>query len=483
MHHPGSRRRLPALFSVFDAEIGTKTAPKWGAARSPLRRSVVYDRRNAILKTNTMIVAGDQQLLKQINRMALVRHLCGTPGLSRAALAEAVGLTKSTVSLLVRELMDEGWIGESALVSTGALGRRATPLHIEPGRLALLGAELGVGAARVVATDLLGRVLDERAMPYPDLADPAAFVRVIADELVALARPGGALDGRALLGLGIGVPGVVDDASGLLRYAPHLGWRDVDVAGQLRARFAGGALAGLPLFIQNEANVAALAELEFSGQAGADPLIYLSIGYGVGAGIVVNGRLLTGLYGFAGEVGHTILQQGGPACSCGRRGCADALIGMRAVMDEVDGSTGNAGKQGDGAESADSGRLRGPERLERLFARAGSGEPAACRAVEAAGRHMGVLLNNLWVAFDPMCIVVGGAALRLGERFIAPARAVLGDYADATQLPPPTIRTPHFGANAIAIGGAAMARHHLMRPFAGQGAGPANANPYDPYVS
>ena len=132
----------------------------------------------------------------------------------------------------------------------------------------------------MVATDLLGAVLAERTLPYPDLSDPAACVGLIADELVAMTAAGGALAGRALLGLGIGVPGVVDDATGVLRYAPHLGWRDVDVLGRLRARCAGTALAGLPLFIQNEANVAALAELEFAGEVGADPLIYLSIGYG-----------------------------------------------------------------------------------------------------------------------------------------------------------------------------------------------------------
>lgn len=461
-----------------------------------------------------MIVAGDQQLLKQINRMALVRHLCGAPGLSRAALAEAVGLTKSTVSLLVRELMDEGWLCESELVATGALGRRATPLRLDTGRLALLGADVGVVAARLVATDLLGNVLAERTLPYPDVADPHACIGLIADELAAMAgmagkvglagtpSAGSGLDRRVIIGLGIGVPGVVDDATGVLRHAPHLGWRDVDVAGQLRARFAtlaGGALAGLPMFIQNEANVAALAELEFAGDGGADPLIYLSIGHGVGAGIVVNGRLLTGLSGFAGEVGHTILQQGGPRCSCGRRGCADALIGLRAVMDQVFGS-GDSGDQNRGDDAHESGNgkdaggggggaldrsgtgdgddvLAAPlARLERLFARTDAGDAAACEAVEAAGRHFGVLLNNLWVAFDPMCIVVGGAALRLGERFLAPGRAVLRDCADAALLPAPTIRTPHFGANAIAIGGAAMARHYLMRPFADQGGGP-----YDPF--
>ncbi|MBV7539322.1 ROK family transcriptional regulator [Duganella sp. sic0402] len=399
-----------------------------------------------------MIVAGDQQLLKQINRMALVRQLASAPGMSRAALADAVGLTKSTISLLVRELMDEGWLSESALLATGALGRRATPLHIDGSRLALLGADLGISAVRIVATNLLGEVLAEQQLPYPDAGDAASCIALMGAGLHALTA-NAALTGRTVLGIGAGLHGVVDDSTGMLHHAPHQGWRNVDVAGLLRAQFAGTALAGLPLFIQNEANVAALAELEFSGESGADPLIYLSIGYGVGAGIIVNGRLLTGLYGFAGEVGHTILQQGGPRCSCGRHGCADALIGLRALMDEVYGRQQPASQQ----------------QLERLFQQAEADDAGALRAVEAAGRHMGVLLNNLWVAFDPMCIVIGGAALRLGERLIAPGRSVLDDCASAAQLTAPTVRTPHFGDNAIAIGGAAMARHYLMRPFDSQG--------------
>ncbi|MRW90861.1 ROK family protein [Duganella sp. FT80W] len=394
-----------------------------------------------------MIVAGDQQLLKQINRMALVRQLCSQPGMSRAALAETVGLTKSTISLLVRELLDEGWLIEEEPGITGALGRRATPLQLDGSRLALLGADLGISGARVVATNLLGEVLAERELPYADPQDSTACLALTAGGLVQLADDA-ALAEHSVLGIGIGVHGVVDDASGMLHIAPHLGWRNVDVAAQLRDSFVGSALDGLPLFIQNEANVAALAELEFSGQSGTDPLIYLSIGYGVGAGIIVNGRLLTGLSGFAGEVGHTILQQNGPACSCGRRGCADALIGLQAMMDDAYGTH----------------HTSTPEQLERLFMQAEAGDTAATQAVTAAGRNLGVLLNNLWAAFDPMAIVIGGGALRLGERFVAPGRQVLDDYANAARLPAPAIRTPHFGPNSIAIGGAAMARHYLMRP-------------------
>jgi predicted NBD/HSP70 family sugar kinase len=404
-----------------------------------------------------MPVTGDQQLLKQLNRMALVRQISTQPGLSRAALADVLGLTKSTVSLLVRELVDEGWLAESELRTTGEVGRRATPLHLDPGRLALLGADVGVDEARVVATDLLGRVLDSLVIPYDDVLDAAACIRLVARGLTRLARrleradtmdtAGGP---RRVLGVGIGLHGAVDEASGMLRHAPHLGWRNVAVGALVERQFAGTLLQGVPLTMQNEANVAALAEFEFTPQSATDPLIYLSIGYGVGAGVIVSDRLLTGLHGFAGEVGHAILQADGPLCSCGRRGCADALIGLGALLGDVRPSYGA---------------------LEALFERVAGGEPATCATVAAAGRQLGVLLNNLWASFDPMAIVIGGAALALGDALIAPARAVLAGYADAAMLAAPDIRTSHFGRDAVAVGGAALARHRLTRPLDNWGQG------------
>lgn len=395
-----------------------------------------------------MPVTGDHQLLKQLNRMALVRQVSTQPGLSRASLAEVLGLTKSTVSMLVRDLVDEGWLTESELIATGEVGRRATPLHLDPSRLALLGAEIGVDEARVLATNLLGEVLDTRVVSYDDSADPASCIKLVAAGLVRLARRlgrassmGGA---RQVLGIGLGLHGGVDETLGVLRYAPHLGWRNVDVDSQVRSHFAGTPLEGLPLYMQNEANAAALAEFEFTGQSGTDPLVYLSIGYGVGAGVIVGDSLLTGLNGFAGEVGHAILQANGPRCSCGRSGCADALIGLGSLL---------------GTEK--------PSRaaLERLFEKVAHGQDHTCAAVTAAGEQLGVLLNNLWAAFDPMAIVIGGPALRLGETLVAPARRVLGGYADAAMLTAPEIRTSRFGADAVAVGAAALARHRLTRPL------------------
>jgi predicted NBD/HSP70 family sugar kinase len=395
-----------------------------------------------------MQITGDQQLLKQMNRMVLVRKLCRQPELSRADLAAAVGLTKSTVSLLVRELVDEGWFSESDLVSTGSLGRRPTPLHIDKTRLALLGVEFDIGQARIVAINLVGEVLERADVEYENASDAASCFKLVAKSLIRLAKRV-AVDGRSILGLGVGLHGGVDENTGVLHYAPNLGWRDIDAPGLLKKQFQGTLLADVSLFVQNEADVAALAEFEFGDQSSVDPLVYLSIGHGVGAGVIVRDRLLTGFRGFAGEVGHTILQAGGPRCSCGRSGCADALIGLGALL----------------AKTKPGGKLTSYAELASLFAKVEAGDAKACETVQFAGKFLGVLLNNIWVAFDPMRIVLGGASLQFGDTFLKPAIDAFNEYAIDAQLPAPTITLSRFGVDAVAIGAAALVRYHLTRPY------------------
>jgi predicted NBD/HSP70 family sugar kinase len=395
-----------------------------------------------------MLITGDQQLLRQINRMALVRRLADEPNLSRADLANELGLTKSTVGLLVRELVEEGWLSESELVSTGSLGRRPTPLHIDGQRLALIGADVGVDGARVAAVSLFGDVMDRAEVAYDDAADAAASLRQVSSQMARLAKRAQS-QGRRVLGLGVGLHGGVDDATGTLHVAPNMGWRNVPVGALVREHLNVTTLEGLPLFVQNEADVAALAEFEFVSSPAADPLIYLSLGHGVGAGVIVGDKLLTGFRGFAGEVGHTILQAAGPLCSCGRQGCAESLIGLRALVGCAPGDA----------------PAKTRKALDRLFASADAREAAALTSVQAAGHWLGMLLNNLWVSFDPMRIVLGGPALRLGEALLGPARKVLDDYAQAAALPPPSIEVSRYGAEAVAVGAAALVYYQLTRPI------------------
>jgi predicted NBD/HSP70 family sugar kinase len=396
-------------------------------------------------------ITGDQQLLRQMNRMALVRRLAHEPQLSRADLAVGLGLTKSTVGLLVKELVEEGWLNENEVVTTGSLGRRPTPLHIDGQRLALIGADVGVDAARIVVTSLLGQVIDRVDVGYDNAADAPGCLKLVAKQIARLAKRA-QTQGRRTLGVGIGLHGGVDDTTGVLHVAPNMGWRNVPAAALVRAQLDGSLAGGLPLFVQNEADVAALAEFEFVSRPDADPLVYLSLGHGVGAGVIVRDQLLTGYRGFAGEVGHTILQAAGPPCSCGRRGCAEALIGLRAM---VGGAPGDAPSKSKKA-------------LDKLFAAVDAGNAPALKAVQAAGKHLGVLLNNLWVSYDPMRIVLGGPALRLGGALLDPARKVLGAYAAAAQLPAPAIEASHYGTQAVAAGAAALVRYMLTRPITQQ---------------
>jgi len=392
-------------------------------------------------------LSGDQQLLKSLNRMAIVRELGRNPGQSRAAVAESLQLTKSTVSLLVRELSEEGWLFERDALITGEVGRRPTPLFIDPDRLVLLGAELSVQQLRVVATTLTGEVLERVSLPLVTPCDADSGLALLAHALLKL-RAKLQLDGQRIIGIGVGLPGGVDAVSGQMRHAPNLGWRDVPARAMLAHQLGGSALAGVPIFVQNNADAAAIGEVEFNAgtadSSASAPLVYLNIGQGVGAGIFVQDQLLTGAHGFAGEVGHTILQLDGPVCACGRNGCAEAVVGLRAMQPE-----------GEAPLTANVDAIR--QRLNR-------GDADTHERVARAGRYLGMLLWNLNAAYDPGRIVLGGPAVELGEAFLAPALHTLQQYLDRSGSPAPHIGTARSGAEAVAIGAAALARYRLTHP-------------------
>lgn len=366
-----------------------------------------------------MKTTGDQQLVKRINRSVLLRLLRAQPGLSRARLAQESGLTKSTVSLLVRELLDDGWLSESDATAPGdGMGRPSTPLVINEGVRALIGVEIAVQVVRVAAVSLQGEVLSSAIEPLADKSPEAACRQAAA--LVAQAHAQLVHRALTLSGIGVGVPGAVDDVSGLVRFAPNLGWRNVDLLPVLAASLAAAGVPSVPIQLQNEADAAALGEFEFAPE-GEDPLVFVNCDYGVGAGIVLNDRLFIGAQGMAGEIGHTILQVDGPRCSCGRRGCAEAFFGERALA-----------------------------------------QPGADPA--RAGTFLGVLLQNLWVTFNPRVIVVGGNSCAVHPELLEEAMRTVEKFADAAAMPPPQLRAARYGALAPAVGAAAFVLHEYLRP-------------------
>lgn len=386
---------------------------------------------------------GDQQLVKRINRSVLLRLVRSHPGLSRAQLAQHSGLTKSTVGVAVRELLEEGWLVESEL-SSGGQGRPSMPLHISDQALGLVGIEVAVDCIRVVAVSLLGEVLWSHETPLSDTQP--AFVCRLAAGLAAQAAQHLEELGLKLTGIGLGLPGAFEESTGLLRFAPNLGWRDDPVAARMTGALQEHGLHQVPLHLQNEADAAALSEYEFvrhgvlnlAGEVETltDALVFVTCDVGVGAGIVLDDRLYTGAQGMAGEIGHTILQIDGPLCSCGRRGCAEAFIGARALQGED---------------------------IRRQSAPDVHAHPT--RALQAAGRALGVVLQNLWTTFNPGVLVLGGRSCVLHPELLTIAQQTLDGYAAAAGMVAPKLLAARYGQLAAAVGAAAMVLHHDLRPL------------------
>ena len=367
-----------------------------------------------------MNTTGDQQLVKRINRSVLLRLLRAQPGLSRARLSQHSGLTKSTVSALVRELLAEHWLSEaSAPVAQDGMGRPSTPLHINADVRVLIGVEIGVRQMRLVQVSLTGEVLASAGQPLastqarPVCAQAAQMVR---QAWLALTR-----NHLQLSGVGVCLPGAIDEGSGVVQFAPNLGWRDVKFLAMLTRALAQAGLPEMGIHLHNDADAAALGEYEFAGGESEDPLIFVNCDVGLGAGIVLNDRLFTGARGMAGEIGHSIMQVDGVLCSCGRRGCAETFIGARA-LDTAEG-------------------------------------------VERAARYLGVLIQNLDVMFNPRVVVVGGQSCSTHADLLEGAARSVQAYARSAGVPAPVVRGARYGLLAAAVGAAAVALHRYLRPM------------------
>lgn len=390
-------------------------------------------------------VTGDQAFVKSINRIALLRLLREHGGISRAELSELSGLTRSTVSLLTKELLEEGWIVESNAAVTGTVGRRPTPLSLSGKNMVLLGADLGPDLVRVVATSIHGEILESSQATLRS-KDPDVACQQLVEMATALSAKM-ARTGSRLLGIGVGLHGSVDKRSGMLEVAPNIGWRHVEIGHRLSAGLAKAGLADLPVYYHNEADLAAVGEIEFCERPVDDPLVYVSCGVGVGAGIVLNHSLYTGASGSAGEIGHTTLVMEGQLCSCGRLGCAEAYIGLRAIAN----AAGCLDEQG-----IDRRKLR-----ELMRSRDSNSRKAFIRA----GEVLGVLLQNAWTTFNPQVIVLGGETVTLGgDIFLDASTDVLKRYASKAGLTAPIVKTARYSNMAAAVGGAAYVLHALLNP-------------------
>jgi predicted NBD/HSP70 family sugar kinase len=362
--------------------------------------------------------------MRASNLALVLRELANAAPLSRAQLAARTGLTKSSVSGLVADLLNAGLVAEGPAVLAVERGRPGSALALERQGAAGLGLEVNVDYLAAVVTDLTGTPRYHHVLTRDNRGVPPADVLADLSGLASAAAAAAAEQDLKLAGACVAVPGIVTEQVALR--APNLGWSDVAAAAPIAA-----AVPGTPLGVrvENEANLAALGELWF-GQKNLGDFVHVSGEIGIGGGIVVGGELFRGAHTMAGELGHVVLDPDGPPCSCGGRGCLERLAGLEAILD---------------AASA-------PSRAE-LEERCAAGDEKALAAVALAGRHLGVALASVVNLLDPETVVLGGAFAVLAP-WLRPAVEAALDRHTFSSRPRPCVATSGLGTDA-AIRGAA----------------------------
>lgn len=379
---------------------------------------------------------GSQAGLRRRNLALVMRAVAAHGEVSRAAVAAEVGLTRATVSTLVDELLAAGLLVELGTQRPGTVGRPGTALALNDTGPAGLGAEVGVDHLAAIAVDLRGTVrararveADNRGRPAPEvLRELAALVMEVSGESRAA--------GLTPAGLTLAVPGLVGRDRQVVMRAPNLGWEDVDAVARLYGPDGLPASARMPVAVENEANLGALAELWLGGHEGVTDFVHVSAEIGIGAALIVDGRLFRGARGFAGELGHVPVHPTGPRCSCGARGCLEQYAGEDAVLRAAGISPER------------------PEALKALQAAAAEQDPAALKALATAGQAFGIALSGAVNLLDPQAVVLGGTLASLAPWLRSAVERELGRRVTDRQWRADAVLVSRLGREGVLLGAA-----------------------------
>jgi predicted NBD/HSP70 family sugar kinase len=402
-----------------------------------------------------------QHALRTHNLALVLQHIAANEPVTRARIAQATSLTKATVSSLVDALVAARLVTELGPEARGEIGRPGSALALNRFGFVGAGLEINVDYIAVCVADLVGRVRYLRTRARDNRGQSPARVLGRAIRMTRTAMQAAEAEGLTVAGLAVALPGLVETEQGLLHVAPNLGWVDVPVAQMLAGRFAP---RDPPVAVDNEANLAALGELWYGGHDGLSDFVHISGEIGVGGGIVLDGELFRGASGFAGEVGHVAVRPDGPRCRCGARGCLEQVAGQEAIL-RAAGLTGAAGTS--------IGQPRGS--VAELVARARAGEPRTLRAIETAGRALGLGVAATVNVVDPGTVVLGGLYAWLEPWLRAPLLEELRERVISQSWTPVRVLASRLGPDAAVRGAAgAVVRQVLSNPTAARvAAGPA----------
>ena len=386
--------------------------------------------------------SGSLASLREGNRRRVVDALRERGHASRADLARMTGLSRSTISTLVTDLLESGLAIEREDLDDGAAahaGRPPVMVSLDSSAGLAVGIDFGHRHLRVAVSDLSHTVLAEtwREMDVDHSAtdglDAAAeFVEQVLEEA------GGRRD--RVIGVVMGLPAPIDRTTGAVQDSSILpGWVGVDAAVEASARL------GLHVEVENDANLGALAELVQGAGKGRSEIVYLKVATGIGGGLISGGRLQRGVGGTAGEIGHTRLLDGGPVCRCGNRGCLETVASGRAITALLSESR------------------RQPVSTRRLLELSAAGDPAAQRLIGDAGRALGVAVANLCNILNPECVIVGGDLSAAGDVLLEPLREAVRRNGIPSAVEHLDVVPGILGERAEMLGALALVMHESER--------------------
>jgi predicted NBD/HSP70 family sugar kinase/biotin operon repressor len=366
------------------------------------------------------------QQTRTYNQQLILRALHDTSPLSRADLARLTGLTRTSVSDLVGSLIDEGLIEEVGRGRSSG-GKSPILLRVAPEGRLLIGLDLGEAEFTGALVNLRGEILRSTRLPLDGRNGEAAvdLVYRLVDALRADAR-------SPLLGIGIGAPGVIDTASGTVRWSVNLDWADLRLGPLIERRY------GVPVIVANDSHAAALAELTFHRRPRPNNLVVIRVGRGVGAGIIVNGQLFQGDGFGAGELGHVSLGRDGAPCRCGRRGCLETRASMRALVE---------------AAHAVDPKVTDETALAAAF---DEGDEAVTEIVLAAACELGLAIAWLIGVLNIHNILLVGPVAVLGDAWLAEVRRSARSSVLDLLAPDTRIEFGHVHDDVVVLGASAL---------------------------
>ncbi len=347
------------------------------------------------------MLTGNQEKVRKVNKSIVLNMLRLHAPISRAQVANLTGLNRGTVSNIVNILIEEGLVFEDEQKGSG-IGRPAISLGLRPDGGAVIGVEIGVDFITILLTNFVAQEIWDTRIQM-DASQSQTEIISQAEQLIDQALLIAGEHRLRPLGIGVGLPGLVNAHQGNLIMAPNLHWMNVPLRLIWNQRFH------LPIYIENEANLAALGEYYFGIARDVDSFIYLSAGIGLGGGIMVGGRLFRGGRGYAGEIGHIQRDPTGERCGCGRIGCWETQVGPRAVLHRVKKelqSHSDRSLLSACADDVDS------LTFEMVVQFALEGDALCRQAIEEVAVHLGMGIADMVHIFNPELVLIGGAFIQ-----------------------------------------------------------------------